>query len=548
MPELYTDNIIIEKTLNSIFKELNIDWNGIPSDGGVSGGGVIIPSPTLIDPIIIGGTFKSSDLGARLEIFPEWDKTIGMIVYDDAGLQAFKIEVGGADIGDVTIGDYDNDAGLLYDKSAGTFTATGLVVQTSSGANLGIKLTLTDLEIYEGFDIVLYHGGDIEFISIVAPGACTAALITTAGNVDAGTHSYEVTYITSTGQTELGTISNIVTADGTHEQVALTAIPISSNAEVIARKIYRTKAGGADDYYLLTTIANNTTTTYTDNTADSSLGVNWRYKSNTTSGRIYMDTKTAFFTGLYDTYLGYRTGESITDGYYNTFIGSGAGRGVTTGIANIYIGWRSGNSLDTGTENTCVGFESGYGAGGGGTAASNTCLGYITGIDLDSGRENVFIGAYAGADVTSGVNNVFVGHTAGFTLTTGDGNIFIGHDAGKDETGSNTLYIENTNSATPLIYGEFDNDFATIYGNLGIGTKVFGTSATRTLALFNGTVPSSSVADTVQLFSTDIGGGDATLGLRTEVAVAAEVDETKFSHKLAVRINGATYYMMLTDS
>jgi hypothetical protein len=62
--------------------------------------------------------------------------------------------------------------------------------------------------------------------------------------------------------------------------VALTNIPIGS-AAVTSRKVYRTAAGGSQ-LKLLATIANNTATTYTDTTADASLGVNIP-TSNTTS-------------------------------------------------------------------------------------------------------------------------------------------------------------------------------------------------------------------------------------------------------------------------
>jgi len=54
------------------------------------------------------------------------------------------------------------------------------------------------------------------------------------------------------------------------QQVALSDIPIGQDA-VTARNVYRTALGSAQPK-LLTTIANNTTTTYTDATADASLG------------------------------------------------------------------------------------------------------------------------------------------------------------------------------------------------------------------------------------------------------------------------------------
>ncbi len=107
-----------------------------------------------------------------------------------------------------------------------------------------------------------------------APGAPAAALIApaVAGNVDNGAHRWLVTFVTAAGETQAGTPSAAVTvADKTvNGKVSLTAIPLGGSA-VTARKIYRTVAGGST-YLLLATLADNTTTTYTDNTADSSLG------------------------------------------------------------------------------------------------------------------------------------------------------------------------------------------------------------------------------------------------------------------------------------
>ena len=107
-----------------------------------------------------------------------------------------------------------------------------------------------------------------------APGALTAALATTpiAGNVDVGAHRYRVTFVTADGETEGGVVSDAVTVANktTNGQVSLTAIPLGGSA-VTSRKIYRTIAAGTT-YLLLTTLSNNTATTYTDNTADASLG------------------------------------------------------------------------------------------------------------------------------------------------------------------------------------------------------------------------------------------------------------------------------------
>lgn len=106
-----------------------------------------------------------------------------------------------------------------------------------------------------------------------APGVVTVALAGSgAGNVDNGAHRYRVTFVTASGETQGGEISSAITvADKTSNgKVSLSGIPLGGSL-VTARKIYRTAAGGST-YLLLATIADNTTTTYTDNTADSSLG------------------------------------------------------------------------------------------------------------------------------------------------------------------------------------------------------------------------------------------------------------------------------------
>jgi hypothetical protein len=62
---------------------------------------------------------------------------------------------------------------------------------------------------------------------------------------------------------------------------------------------------------------------------------------------------------------------------------------------------------------------------------------------------------------------VLIGSGAGFNLgASNNANVFLGYQSGYNASSSNQLYIENSNSATPLIYGEFDNDLVKIYGTL----------------------------------------------------------------------------------
>jgi len=57
---------------------------------------------------------------------------------------------------------------------------------------------------------------------------------------------------------------------------------------------------------------------------------------------------------------------------------------------------------------------------------------------------------------------------------------------------------------------------------------------------------SAAVADAVSIGRYEIGAGNTVLALSQETVVATETDETKFSHKVQMRINGATYFVMLT--
>ena len=50
----------------------------------------------------------------------------------------------------------------------------------------------------------------------------------------------------------------------------------------------------------------------------------------------------------------------------------------------------------------------------------------------------------------------------------GSGNVFLGYEAGADETGSNKLYIDNSNTTTPLVYGDFSDNQLTINGSVNI--------------------------------------------------------------------------------
>ncbi len=70
------------------------------------------------------------------------------------------------------------------------------------------------------------------------------------------------------------------------------------------------------------------------------------------------------------------------------------------------------------------------------------------------------VGADANRYNQEGSYNTMIGYGAGggvFSVHNKSGNVFLGYQAGFNETGSNLLYIENSSSSSPLIWGDFTN-------------------------------------------------------------------------------------------
>jgi hypothetical protein len=178
--------------------------------------------------------------------------------------------------------------------------------------------------------------------------------------------------------------------------------------------------------------------------------------------------------GKYNVFFGYKAGFSNIEGYGNIFLGHESGYKTTTGSYNVYMGFRSGNVNINGNSNVFIGYQSGekssassntyvgQGAGRWNAAGTrNTYLGCQSGIEDGEygspGSDNVYIGYRAGALNYIGNQNVYIGSYAGETNNNySSGRVFIGYMAGQNEAFGDRLYIDNSPSATPLIYGEFN--------------------------------------------------------------------------------------------
>jgi hypothetical protein len=164
-------------------------------------------------------------------------------------------------------------------------------------------------------------------------------------------------------------------------------------------------------------------------------------------------------------FLGTLAGYSNTTGFNNLFYGKSAGYSNTTGAFNMYIGADAGYSSTTAAFNTYIGNNAGYATTTGG---NNLFIGTSAGASTTTGQENVYLGSSTFPQNQTGSNNTIVGYTAGVQNMTGSGNVFMGHSAGFNETGSNKLYIDNSNTSSPLLYGEFDNNLLRVNGTLNV--------------------------------------------------------------------------------
>jgi hypothetical protein len=81
----------------------------------------------------VGGSFTSANSVPRIRIFPDSDT--GIEIVDDLGNFSFRALVGGANIGDVIIGNWAGNQGIYYDKSSNSTSFAGTIL--ASAGNIG---------------------------------------------------------------------------------------------------------------------------------------------------------------------------------------------------------------------------------------------------------------------------------------------------------------------------------------------------------------------------------------------------------------------------
>jgi hypothetical protein len=183
-------------------------------------------------------------------------------------------------------------------------------------------------------------------------------------------------------------------------------------------------------------------------------------------------------TGVDNVFIGFNTAQYHTTGDDNMFIGAQAGLTNSTGSRNVGIGKNALFANTTGYDNMGIGYEVlrfnniGYGNTAIGrrnmysntSGYFNTSIGYQSLFSNVSGIGNTAIG-YSSLGLSNASTSTAVGYLAGHD--SGGGGVFLGYRAGDGETGANKLYIDNSNTTLPLIYGDFATNELTVNGKLG---------------------------------------------------------------------------------
>ena len=164
---------------------------------------------------------------------------------------------------------------------------------------------------------------------------------------------------------------------------------------------------------------------------------------------------------LRNTFLGFQSGLLNSTGFQNVGFGSEALMNNTTGVRNAAFGRGVLMNNTIGSGNAGMGTNALISNTSGG---NNLAIGFSSLALNTTGRDNIGIGTSAFFDNLEGFQNTVIGSQSG-RKKSGNGNVYIGYDAGTVATltlESNKLYIANSATTTPLIYGDFSAKFISI--------------------------------------------------------------------------------------
>lgn len=397
-----------------------------------------------------------------------------------------------------------------------TITGTGGTVVTGTYPNFSVGSTPastntniytddgtlpTDRNVDMDGNVLNFDGGRIELNdgrNNVLVGDGNASTNTTgSGNAAFGTN---ILSANTTGLRNVGIGFNTLTSNTTGDYNigvgfnALRNITTTNNNIALGYESMRNRTGGANNVGIgANTLRDNLVGSNNIAIGQSSMLLSTGGGQNIAMGTSSLRSNTS---GIYNIGLGYQTLFRNTTGRYNIAFGSNSMLANTTGVHNVALGSNTLSKNTTGgynfagtvnslLNNTTASHNIGIGylalqfttTGGANlglgtqalrfntTGIHNIAFGAYSAQQNTTGRYNIAAGQYALRFNKVGHYNVALGYRAGWSAL-GSGNVFLGKHAGYNEVGSNKLYIDNTSTADPLIYGDFATNLLRVNGTL----------------------------------------------------------------------------------
>lgn len=164
-------------------------------------------------------------------------------------------------------------------------------------------------------------------------------------------------------------------------------------------------------------------------------------------------------------YIGLGGDDADSTVVHNASYGTGALTMVKTGSHNTAVGSQSQSSNISGFSNTSLGR---FALSANKSNSNNTAVG-ANALSNSEPNFSTGIGAHT-LQFNSGYGNAALGYGAGGYNANHSSNfsVYLGFNAGSLDTADHRLYIDNSNTLQPLIWGDFNNDSVKIYGTLSI--------------------------------------------------------------------------------
>jgi len=149
-------------------------------------------------------------------------------------------------------------------------------------------------------------------------------------------------------------------------------------------------------------------------------------------------------------------------------IGTGAGANLNASFSseNVLVGVNAGNGITNGDQNTAIGHDAM--ADGTPTGVHNVAIGFesMHSAAMALALSNIGIGFQTLSVIANGARNVVIGESSGRKIINGDDNVVLGPLAGPTTDVSDGLFINTSESDTPLIGGSFSTGIVTFSGAL----------------------------------------------------------------------------------